>query len=65
MHFILIYILFNITISQLSVESTPQSIIRGLNTNVPTFNTPQFNLSDIIDLFFFWARLLASQSDAQ
>ena len=45
---IIIFSLVNFNIAQLSIDSTPQSIIEKLNQNVPIFTTSELNLQEII-----------------
>ena len=46
--FIITFSLFNFIIAQLSFDSTPQSIIKGLNQNVPVFTMPKLAIEEII-----------------
>ena len=41
--------LVNFNMAQLSIDSAPQSIIKGLNKNVPIFTTPSFDTQELIE----------------
>ena len=47
--FITIFSFFNFSIAQLSLNSTPQSIIKELNQNVPTFATSELNIQEKLE----------------
>ena len=46
---IIVFSLLNFSVAQLSIDSTPHSIIEKLNPNVPIFNTPELDIEEIIN----------------